>query len=114
MTSSKIASANTPGQSGRAVRDNDRISCGRISLGGPGAVFDGKLRQLRMTGETAAAAVTELRADLPNVTSRDLCAARGAIGIRARGAIVDENEAEHVGPPLEFRRVFIGASAHRD
>jgi hypothetical protein len=77
-------------------------------------MFDDKLRQLGMAGETAAAAVTELRADLPNVTSRDLCAARGAIGVRAWGAIVDENEAEHVGPPLGFRRVFIGASAHRD
>jgi hypothetical protein len=76
----------------------------------PGAVFDDKLRQLGMPGETAAAAVTELRADLPNVTSGDFCAARRAIGVRARGAIVDENEAEHVGPPLELWREFIGAS----
>ena len=52
-----------------------------------------------MIGETAAAAVKKLRADLPDVTSSDLGAAQGAMGVRARGAVIDKNEAEHVGPP---------------
>ena len=53
-----------------------------------------------MIGETAAAAVTEFRADLPNVTSADLAAAQGAMDVRPRGTVVDKNEAEHGGPPL--------------
>jgi phosphoribosylaminoimidazole (AIR) synthetase len=48
-----------------------------------------------MIGETAAAAVAKLRADLPDVTSGDLGAAQGAMGVRARGAVIDKNEAEH-------------------
>ena len=52
-----------------------------------------------MTEETAAAAITKSRTDLPNVTSRNLGAAQGAMGVRARGAVIDKNEAEHVGPP---------------
>ena len=52
-----------------------------------------------MAEQTVAAAVAKLRIDLPDVTSRDLGAAQGAIGIRARGAVIDENKAEHVGPP---------------
>ena len=52
-----------------------------------------------MAEETAATAVTKLRIDLPDVTSRDLGAAQGAMGIRARGLVIDKNEAEHVGPP---------------
>ena len=55
-----------------------------------------------MIGETAAAAVAKLRADLPDVTSGDLGAAQGAMGVRARGAVIDKNEAEHVGPPPEL------------
>jgi hypothetical protein len=49
-----------------------------------------------MIGETAAAAVAKLRADLPDVTSGDLGAAQGAMGVRARGAVIDKNEAKHV------------------
>jgi hypothetical protein len=45
-----------------------------------------------MIGETAAAAVAKLRADLPDVTSSDLGAAQGAMGVRARGAVIDKNE----------------------
>ena len=48
-----------------------------------------------MLKETAVAAVAKLRTDLPDVTLRDLGAARGAMGVRARGAAIDENEAEH-------------------
>jgi hypothetical protein len=52
-----------------------------------------------MAEETATAAVAKLRTDLPDVTSRDLGAAQGAMGVRARGAVIDKNEAEHVEPP---------------
>src|SRR5262249_45765068 len=47
--------------------------------------------------EAAAAAVAKLRADLPDVTCRDLRAAQRAIGLRARHAVVDENKAQHFG-----------------
>jgi hypothetical protein len=56
-----------------------------------------------MTDETAAAAVAKFRADLPNVICRDLGAAQGAMHVYARDAVVDQNEAEHNGPPLEIR-----------
>jgi hypothetical protein len=56
-----------------------------------------------MAEETAAAAVAKLRTDLPDVTSRDLVAAQGAMSVRARGAVIDKNEAEHVGPPPGIR-----------
>jgi hypothetical protein len=52
-----------------------------------------------MLKETAAAAVAKLGADFPDVTSRDLGAAQGAMGIRAWGAVIDKNEAQHIGPP---------------
>ena len=52
-----------------------------------------------MAEETAAAAVAKLGTDFPDVTSRDLGAAQGAMGVRARAAVIDKNEAEHVGPP---------------
>ena len=52
-----------------------------------------------MLKETAAAAVAKLGTDFPDVTSRDLGAAQGAMGVRARAAVIDKNEAEHVGPP---------------
>jgi hypothetical protein len=52
-----------------------------------------------MLKETAAAAVAKLRTDLPDVTSRDLGAAQSAMGVRARGAVIDKNEAQHIGPP---------------
>ena len=52
-----------------------------------------------MLKETAAAAVAKLGTDFPDVTSRDLGAAQGAMAVRARAAIIDKNEAEHVGPP---------------
>jgi hypothetical protein len=55
-----------------------------------------------MIGKTAAAAVAKLRADLPHVIPGDLGAAQGAMGVRAQGAVIDNNEAEHVGPPLKF------------
>ena len=57
-----------------------------------------------MIGETAAAAVTESRTDLPNVTSADFAAAQGALGVRPRGTVVDKNKAEHGGPPLGLLR----------
>jgi hypothetical protein len=60
-------------------------------------MFDQKLSQSEMIGETAAAAVTKFRADLADVTSADLRATEGAMGVRARGSVVDDNEAEHVG-----------------
>jgi hypothetical protein len=66
-----------------------------------------------MTGETVAAAVAKVRADLPDVTCRDLGAAQGAMSICARGAVIDQNEAEHIGPPpgigflVKTRRNFI-------
>jgi hypothetical protein len=60
-------------------------------------VFDEKLPQSGMIGETTAAAITKSRADLPDVTSRDLAATQSATGVRAWGSIVDENEAKHVG-----------------
>jgi hypothetical protein len=59
-----------------------------------------------MAEETAAAAVAKLRTDLPDVTSRDLGAAQGAMSVRARGAVIDKNEAEHVVPPPKARRDF--------
>ena len=52
-----------------------------------------------MLKETTAAAVAKLSADFPDVTSLDLGAAQGAMGVRAQGAVIDKNEAEHVGPP---------------
>jgi len=52
-----------------------------------------------MAEETVAAAVAKLRTDLADVTSRDLGAAQGAMGVQARGAVIDNNEAEHVRPP---------------
>jgi len=72
-----------------------------------------------MIGETAAAAVAKLRADLPDVTSGDLGAAQGAMGVRARGAVIDKNEAKHVGPPpglfpLKARRDFIATFCWKD
>ena len=48
-----------------------------------------------MLKETAAAAVAKLRTNLSDVTLRDLGAAQGAMGVRPRGAAIDENEAEH-------------------
>ena len=48
-----------------------------------------------MLKETAAAAVAKLRTDLPDVTLRDLGTTQGAMGVRARGAVIDKNEAEH-------------------
>jgi hypothetical protein len=54
-----------------------------------------------MTEETATAAIAKSRTDLPEVTSCDLGAAQGAMGVRARGAVIDKNEAEHVGPPTK-------------
>jgi hypothetical protein len=56
-----------------------------------------------MTEETATAAIAKSRTDLPEVTSRELGAAQGAMGVRARGAVIDKNEAEHVGPPNRNR-----------
>jgi hypothetical protein len=56
-----------------------------------------------MTEETATAAIAKSRTDLPEVTSRELGAAQGAMGVRARGAVIDKNEAEHVGPPTRNR-----------
>ena len=52
-----------------------------------------------MLKETTAAAVAKLSADFPNVTSLDLGAAQGAMGVRAQGAVIDKNESEHGGPP---------------
>ena len=52
-----------------------------------------------MLKETAAAAVAKLGTDFADVTSRDLGAAQGAMAVRARAAIIDKNEAEHVRPP---------------
>jgi hypothetical protein len=65
-----------------------------------------------MIGETAVAAVAKIRADLVNVTSGDFGAAQSAMSLCARSAIVDNYEAEHVGPPpdtrsLVMRRDFI-------
>jgi hypothetical protein len=54
-----------------------------------------------MTEETATAAIAKSRTDLPEGTSRELGAAQGAMGVRARGAVIDKNEAEHVGPPTK-------------
>jgi hypothetical protein len=56
-----------------------------------------------MTEETATAAIAKSRTDLPEVTSRELGAAQGAMGVRARGAVIDKNEAEHVEPPTKNR-----------
>jgi hypothetical protein len=53
-----------------------------------------------MTGETAAAAIVESGVDFPNVTCRDLGAAQGAMDVDAWHAVIDENKAEHIGPPL--------------
>jgi hypothetical protein len=55
-----------------------------------------------MFGETVTAAVAKFRADLPHVAARDRRAAQGALRVRARGAVIDNNEAEHDGPPLSF------------
>jgi hypothetical protein len=52
-----------------------------------------------MAEETAAAAIAKSRTDLADVTCRDLGAAQGAMGVRARGAVTDKNVAEHDGPP---------------
>jgi hypothetical protein len=60
-------------------------------------VFDEKLSQSGTIRETAAAAVTKFRADLPDVISCDLAAAQGAMGVRTQSSVVDDNEAEHVG-----------------
>jgi len=64
----------------------------------PGAIFDDKLAQFRMIGETAVAAVAKIRADLVNVTSGDFGTAQSAMRLYARSAIVDQYEAEHIGP----------------
>jgi hypothetical protein len=60
-------------------------------------VFDEELSQSGMIGETTAAAVTKIGADFPDVTARDRCATQGTMGVRARGSVVDNDEAEHVG-----------------
>jgi hypothetical protein len=60
-------------------------------------VFDEKLTQSGMIGETTATAVTKFGADFPEITARDRCAAQRAMGVRARGSVVDDNVAEHVG-----------------
>jgi hypothetical protein len=62
-------------------------------------VLDEELPQSCVTGETAAAAVAKFRADLADVISRDLDAAQSAMGLCARSAVVDQNEAEHIAPP---------------
>jgi len=62
-------------------------------------VLDEKLPQFCVTGETAAAAVAKFRADLADVISRDLDAAQSAMGLYARSAVIDQNEAEHIAPP---------------
>jgi hypothetical protein len=56
-----------------------------------------------MTEETATAAIAKSRTDLPEVISLELGAAQGAMGVRARGAVINQNEAEHVGPPTRNR-----------
>jgi hypothetical protein len=53
-----------------------------------------------MIGETAAAAIAKICADLPHVVAGDGRAAQGAKRLGAGGAVIDNNEAEHVGPPL--------------
>jgi hypothetical protein len=53
-----------------------------------------------MTEEATAAAVAKLRVDLADVTSHDLRATQRAIGVCARHAVIDENKAQHVRPPL--------------
>jgi hypothetical protein len=63
-------------------------------------MFDKKLPQSCMIGETVAAAIAKFCADLPDVATRDRRAAQGAIAVHARGAVIDNNEAEHVRPPL--------------
>jgi hypothetical protein len=65
-------------------------------------VGDDELAKPRMLKETAAAAVTKLRTDLPDVASGDIAAAQGAMGMRAQSAVIDENVAQHVGPPPEL------------
>jgi hypothetical protein len=62
-------------------------------------MLDEELPQFCMAGETAVAAVAKFRADLADVISRDLDAAQGAMGLCARGAVVDQNEAKHIAPP---------------
>ena len=42
-----------------------------------------------MTKETAAAAIAESRTNLPEVASLELAAAQGAMGVRARGAVIN-------------------------
>jgi hypothetical protein len=56
-----------------------------------------------MTDETAAAAIVESGVDFSNVTCRDLGAAQGAMDVGTWRAVIDENEAEHVAPPLVVR-----------
>jgi hypothetical protein len=64
-----------------------------------------------MIRETAVAAVAKMRADLADITSGDFGATQSAISLCARSAIIDEYEAEHIGPPPEIasrdRRDFI-------
>jgi hypothetical protein len=62
-------------------------------------MLDKELPQFCMANETAAAAIAKFRADFAHVISRDLDAAQSAMGLCARGAVVDQNEAEHVAPP---------------
>jgi hypothetical protein len=62
-------------------------------------MLDKELPQFCMANETAAAAVAKFRADFAHVISRDLDAAQSAMGLCARGAVVDQNEAEHIAPP---------------
>jgi hypothetical protein len=62
-------------------------------------MFDDKLPEPGMTGEAAATAVAKFRTDLPDIAAGDRRAAQGAMGVRARGAVIDNNEAEHGGPP---------------
>ena len=42
-----------------------------------------------MTEETATAAIAKSRTDLPEVISLELGAAQGAMGVRARGAVIN-------------------------
>ena len=60
-----------------------------------------------MIVETVAAAVAKIRADLPDVVARDRRAAQRAKGFGAWGAVIDDNKAEHIGPPLGL---FLGSS----
>jgi hypothetical protein len=67
-----------------------------------------------MVRETAVAAVAKIRADLVDVTSGDFGAAQSAMSLHTRSAIIDQYEAEHIGPPPEtrflvMRRNFIAA-----